>query len=104
MCHCHAYVCYIVKHIVQAHKHMEAARLLGQLATEASSSRAPPLRLKKLHVLAALEVEAFRARSLEAGDLQATLTGRPTVAGTGSGAKATKAAHTQAAQTLAGKS
>ena len=57
---------------VQSNHHIEAAKLLAQLAAEAAAARAPPLRVKKLHVLAALEVERFRSGLLDAGKLCCT--------------------------------
>ena len=57
---------------MQSNHHIEAAKLLAQLAAEAAAARAPPLRMKKLHVLAALEVERFRRGLLDAGKLCCT--------------------------------
>ena len=57
---------------MQSSHHIEAAKLLAQLAAEAAAARAPPLRVKKLHVLAALEVERFRRGLLDAGKLCCT--------------------------------
>ena len=48
----------------QSHRHMESARLLQGLAKEATERGAEPLRCKKLYVLAALEIEAFRQRTV----------------------------------------
>lgn len=50
----------------RALEHMEAAKLLLEAARESVTSMAPPLRIKKLYVLAALEVDAFKERSLRA--------------------------------------
>ncbi|KAI8474040.1 MAG: intraflagellar transport protein [Monoraphidium minutum] len=50
----------------KAQRHADAARLLSDKAAALAAARAPPLRLKKLHVLAALEVEAFRELALGA--------------------------------------
>jgi WD repeat-containing protein 35 len=44
----------------------EAALLLAKLAEESGKSGANPLRAKKLHVLAALEVERHRKKVIEA--------------------------------------
>mmetsp|Transcript_25550 Transcript_25550/g.75022 ORF Transcript_25550/g.75022 Transcript_25550/m.75022 type:complete len:1200 (-) Transcript_25550:181-3780(-) len=43
----------------------DAARLLTGLAKESGDSRAPPLRIKKLYVLAALQVDTFRRKTLD---------------------------------------
>lgn len=48
--------------------HTEAAQLLMQLAKTEASLQATPLRLKKLYLLAALELDAFKARMLQIGD------------------------------------
>jgi WD repeat-containing protein 35 len=53
----------------KAHKSPEAARLLARMAQKQGQEKCNPLRAKKLHVLAALEVETFRKRVL---DTQAT--------------------------------
>jgi hypothetical protein len=50
----------------QADRHSEAARLLMDAAAQLSSRQAPPLQIKKLYVLAALEVEAYRKKALSA--------------------------------------
>mmetsp|Transcript_7812 Transcript_7812/g.27429 ORF Transcript_7812/g.27429 Transcript_7812/m.27429 type:complete len:1008 (-) Transcript_7812:93-3116(-) len=54
----------------KANKCLEAARLLIGMAKEAASAKVHPLRAKKLYLLAALEVDRFRKRTLsaEAGD------------------------------------
>ena len=80
------------------------------LAKQSPAARSSPLQAKKLHVLAALEVDSFRRRALDVGNpdgssktAAATLLGtkggaatrgRPGATGTG--------AQTTAAQTLAG--
>lgn len=51
---------------LQADRHSEAARLLMDAAAQLSSRQAPPLQIKKLYVLAALEVEAFRKKAMSA--------------------------------------
>ena len=56
----------------QAHFHKEAAQLLLQLAKSEADSHAPPLRLKKLYVLAALEVDQVKARMLNIGEQTGT--------------------------------
>lgn len=48
----------------QAQRHADAARLLADKAAALAAARAPPLQLKKLHVLAALEADAFRTLAL----------------------------------------
>lgn len=95
----------------QAQRHTEAAKLLVDTAAQLAAQKAPPLQIKKLYVLAALEVEAFRKKALAvAGSNGATAAA--TLLGTGAsatrGAGRTVAATgmpTQtaaAAQTLAG--
>jgi WD repeat-containing protein 35 len=50
---------------MQANRHSEAAKLLVDLAKQAAAAKIHPLRVKKLYVLAALEVRpAVRARWL----------------------------------------
>ena len=48
--------------------HTEAAQLLMQLAKAEASLQATPLRLKKLYLLAAVELNAFKARMLQIGE------------------------------------
>eukprot|EP00238_Polyblepharides_amylifera_P008608 CAMPEP_0196598138 /NCGR_PEP_ID=MMETSP1081-20130531/94147_1 /TAXON_ID=36882 /ORGANISM="Pyramimonas amylifera, Strain CCMP720" /LENGTH=1154 /DNA_ID=CAMNT_0041923789 /DNA_START=199 /DNA_END=3663 /DNA_ORIENTATION=- len=48
----------------KANYHNEASKLLSKLAVEAAATKASPLRVKKLYVLAAVEVERFRAKTL----------------------------------------
>jgi len=43
----------------------DAAKLLTGLARDAAKAHAPPLRVKKLYVLAALEVDRFRKKTLD---------------------------------------
>lgn len=62
---------------LQAHFHKEAAQLLLQLAKSEADSRAPPLRLKKLYMLAALEVDQLKARMLNIGDQANSNLGSP---------------------------
>ena len=47
--------------------HTEAAQLLMQLARAEGKMQGTPLRLKKLYLLAALELDAFKARLLQIG-------------------------------------
>lgn len=54
--------------LLQAHMHTEAAQLLMQLAKTEANLHAAPLRLKKLYLLAALELDAFKARMLQIGE------------------------------------
>ncbi|GMH42155.1 hypothetical protein BSKO_10074 [Bryopsis sp. KO-2023] len=78
----------------KGNRNMEAANLLLDLAKDLVESKVPPLHIKKLYVLAALEVERFRKRVLEKPEgLTALVTGAPT---------AVTAAQPTAAQTLAG--
>jgi len=49
----------------KANKATEAAKLLAHIAEEVIKEDADPLRAKKLHVLAALEVERFRKAALD---------------------------------------
>jgi hypothetical protein len=51
----------------QAQRHSEAAKLLVDAAEQLASRQAPPLQIKKLYVLAALEVEAFKKKTMEDG-------------------------------------
>ncbi|KAK9804414.1 hypothetical protein WJX72_011599 [[Myrmecia] bisecta] len=79
----------------KANHHTEAAQLLVQLAEAAAATKVQPLRTKQLYVLAALEVERFRKRMLDAGDSAA--------GATGTASSPTSITHTTtAAQTLAG--
>lgn len=48
----------------RADHHSDAARLLGALARDAAAAKASPQRVKKLYVLAALEAEEFRKKTL----------------------------------------
>ncbi|GBG63808.1 hypothetical protein CBR_g39592 [Chara braunii] len=58
----------------KAGRHADAARLANRLAQDfASTSNSNPLRVKKLYVLAALEVEKFRKKTI---DIQMTTGGR----------------------------
>mmetsp|Transcript_15599 Transcript_15599/g.37800 ORF Transcript_15599/g.37800 Transcript_15599/m.37800 type:complete len:1119 (+) Transcript_15599:1703-5059(+) len=50
----------------KANKHTEVASLLAQLAKTSAAAKACPLRVKKLYVLAALEVSKFRQIALVA--------------------------------------
>ncbi|KAF8068393.1 Wdr35 [Scenedesmus sp. PABB004] len=66
----------------QAQRHTEAAKLLVDMAQQLASQRAPPLAIKKLYVLAALEVEAFKCKALagaggDGASAAATLLGAP---------------------------
>ncbi|KAH8053032.1 hypothetical protein JL722_9697 [Aureococcus anophagefferens] len=56
----------------KANKATDAAKLLAAIAEDVGVQQANPLRAKKLHVLAALEVERYRKKTL---DLTATLGG-----------------------------
>lgn len=49
---------------LQAQRHSEAARLLIDTAEQLAGRQAPPLQVKKLYVLAALEVQAFRKQAV----------------------------------------
>jgi len=48
----------------KAGRHPEAAKLLAEIAQEVVKSKANPMRARRLFVLAALEVEKFRAKTL----------------------------------------
>mmetsp|Transcript_25500 Transcript_25500/g.48224 ORF Transcript_25500/g.48224 Transcript_25500/m.48224 type:complete len:1215 (+) Transcript_25500:126-3770(+) len=48
----------------KANRHTEASKLLVKLAEEAATQKVNPLRVKKLYVLAALEIERFRNKTL----------------------------------------
>lgn len=49
---------------LQAQRHSEAAKLLIDAAEQLAGRQAPPLQVKKLYVLAALEVQAFRKQAV----------------------------------------
>uniref|UniRef100_A0A7S3VHU1 Anaphase-promoting complex subunit 4 WD40 domain-containing protein n=1 Tax=Dunaliella tertiolecta TaxID=3047 RepID=A0A7S3VHU1_DUNTE len=49
----------------KAGHHMEASQLLVELAKQSAERRVNPLRVKKLHVLAALEVDKFKKKTLD---------------------------------------
>jgi WD repeat-containing protein 35 len=55
----------------KANKSPEAAKLLARLGQQMGQEKRNPLRAKKLHVLAALEVERFRKRVLDTNTTQA---------------------------------
>lgn len=59
-----------------AGQHLEAFNLLNRAAEELQSNGAPPHVLKKAHVLAALEIQAFRNKMLGTS----TATTNPTLA------------------------
>ncbi|KAG2494620.1 hypothetical protein HYH03_007139 [Edaphochlamys debaryana] len=84
----------------KANHSMEAARLLQDLAKKCAAQKVHPMRVKKLYVLAALEIEKFKKRTLEvsgeAKGAAALLGGGPSA----TTSTATMAA--TAAQTLAG--
>ncbi|KAL0027242.1 hypothetical protein WJX77_006308 [Trebouxia sp. C0004] len=77
----------------KAHFHKEAAQLLLQLAKSEAARRAPPVRIKKLYLLAALEVDQLKARMLNIGEQPGT--GSPGKAG-GASTGTAAAAHTLA--------
>ncbi|WIA10618.1 hypothetical protein OEZ85_010800 [Tetradesmus obliquus] len=68
----------------KAQRHTEAAKLLVDTAAKLAQQRAPPLQIKKLYVLAALEVEAFKRKAL-AGAGGDGPTAAATLLGTGAG-------------------
>jgi hypothetical protein len=85
--------------VPQAQRHTEAAKLLVDTAAQLAAQKAPPLQIKKLYVLAALEVEAFRQKAMAAaGSDGATAAG--TMLGTGITASVTRAGKTVAATAL----
>ncbi len=49
----------------KANKSTDAAKLLSDIAYEVGKTKVNPLRAKKLYVLAAVEVERFKAKSLD---------------------------------------
>ena len=59
----------------KANRHTEAAKLLVTLAQTASKSKVNPLRVKKLYTMAAIEVDRFKARTLDqaGGTQQSTM-------------------------------
>jgi K+-sensing histidine kinase KdpD len=77
--------------LLQAQRHTEAAKLLVDTATKLAQQRAPPLQIKKLYVLAALEVEAFKRKAL-AGAGGDGATAAATLLGTSAGLTAATAA------------
>ena len=84
---------------------MEAGKLLLEAAKESAEQMAPPLRTKKLYVMAALEIAAFKERSLRAEVGQGTATSRATRLATRAGQTlqgATRGAGNATQQTLAG--
>eukprot|EP00898_Chlorokybus_atmophyticus_P007515 jgi/Chlat1/7765/Chrsp66S07232 len=50
----------------RANKHTDAAKLLTDIARDLAAQKASPLHIKKLYVLAGLQVEAFRKKTLDA--------------------------------------
>jgi hypothetical protein len=95
--------------LLQAGKHSEAVKLLTEQAQKLTAAKGSPLHIKQLHVLAALEVDAFRKQALQgAGGDSSTAAATLLNSGKG-GPGATSsmvtgaAAPTAAAQTLAGK-
>lgn len=77
-------------HLVpQAQRHTEAAKLLVDTAIQLAQQRAPPLQIKKLYVLAALEVEAFKKKTLEGAGSDGA-TAAATLLGTAGAATATR--------------
>lgn len=73
----------LVEFYRKAHKHTEAAKILIQIAEELREINTSPLILKKIYVLAALEMETFKTRYMDA-QITTTMTtnnpnlGRPT--------------------------
>mmetsp|Transcript_25379 Transcript_25379/g.58463 ORF Transcript_25379/g.58463 Transcript_25379/m.58463 type:complete len:1193 (+) Transcript_25379:116-3694(+) len=69
----------------KAGRHADSAKLLGELAAEAGATKVHPLRAKRLYVLAALEVESYRKKNIDAAaasDATGTMKGRTTAATT----------------------
>mmetsp|Transcript_6986 Transcript_6986/g.14069 ORF Transcript_6986/g.14069 Transcript_6986/m.14069 type:complete len:1248 (+) Transcript_6986:71-3814(+) len=56
----------------KADKATEAARLLAGIAEDVGKRQVDPLRAKKLHVLAALEVERYRKKALDLSNMTTT--------------------------------
>lgn len=50
----------------KAHRHTDAARILVKIAEDFKELKASPLTLKKIHVVAALEMESFKSRLIDA--------------------------------------
>jgi WD repeat-containing protein 35 len=71
----------------KANRQPEAARLLSEMAIEEVKARANPKRARSLFVLAALEVEKFRDKTLKVvatgtmATMQQTMAGKATMAG-----------------------
>uniref|UniRef100_A0A7S0R8E2 Anaphase-promoting complex subunit 4 WD40 domain-containing protein n=1 Tax=Chlamydomonas leiostraca TaxID=1034604 RepID=A0A7S0R8E2_9CHLO len=80
----------------KANHHMEAAKLLTDLAQASAAKKVHPLRVKKLYVLSALEVDKFKKRTLDA----ATAAPEGTMMAGGT-RQATATMQATAAQTLA---
>jgi WD repeat-containing protein 35 len=59
----------------KANRHTDAAKLLVQLGATAAKTKVNPLRAKKLYVMAAIEVDRFKARMLDqaGGTQQSTM-------------------------------
>jgi len=83
----------------KANRDAESAKLLAKLAAEAGKTRVNPLRAKKLYVLAALEVEKHRRRTMDLSSMAAAMTAT-SAGGIASGATRTAAAAAATAATL----
>ena len=66
----------------KAKKNTQAAALLANLGDDVGKAKVNPLRAKKLHVLAALEVENFRKRTLDSPALGLGMTAAQSTAAT----------------------
>jgi len=65
----------------KAHKNTEAAKILIKIAEDLKELNASPLTLKKIYVVAALEMESFKVRLMDA-QITNTLTQNPSLANT----------------------
>ncbi len=82
---------------LQASRHNEAAKLLVDTARQLAAQKVQPMLIKKCYVLAALEIDRFRERTL--GHNMDSATAAATMLNVGA---ATGTATSAAAQTLAG--
>ena len=72
----------LVEFYRKAHKHTEAAKILIKIAEELKEINTSPLILKKIYVLAALEMESFNTRYMDAQITNTLTTVNPNLGGT----------------------
>lgn len=80
----------------KANRDAESAKLLAKLAADVGRTKVNPLRAKKLYVLAAMEVERFRKRTMDVTTMAAAMTTSGGGGGGGMSAKNATAMATQA--------